>query len=465
LERADSHGPEDFAPTPIVVILNGSAISPPNPYLKRPMTDALSHKLRDTFAILLIFTACCVTLTPQSRAKEPTAGTPGIAAEKPAEGPSVQVAEGYMVPYKATIPGTDVEFEMVPVPGGEFLIGSPSGEAERSDDEGPQVRIRVEPFWIGKNEVTWGEYKSFMAMYDAFKKLQRLSANAGGNSGDDWKLVQSHAWSGDPATDWGVDAVTSATPLYDPSFTYGAGDDANQPAVTMTQFAARQYTKWLSGIMGQGYRLPSEAEWEYAARAGTTTAYSFGDDPGELDRYAWTEANADYQTHPVGTKKPNPWGLYDMHGNVAEWTLDGYQADGYRTLGAGPVDAKNALSWPTKSFPRVIRGGNWLQEASASRSAARHKSEEKQWKLSDPNIPLSPWWYTEEPATGVGMRIVRPLAALSADDKKRAWEPDVDDLRHDVRDRLREGRGALGIADKRLPAAVEAAEKIDSAEQ
>jgi hypothetical protein len=113
----------------------------------------------------------------------------------------------------------------------------------------------------------------------------------------------------------------------------------------------------------------------------------------------------------------------------------------------------------------VIRGGSWLEAAPASRSAARHKSEEKEWKLSDPNIPLSPWWYTEEPATGVGMRIIRPLTPLTADEKKRAWEPDVDDLRQDVRDRLREGRGALGIADKTLPAAVEAAEKIDSQEE
>ena len=185
----------------------------------------------------------------------------------------------------------------------------------------------------------------------------------------------------------------------------------NQPAVTITPFAARQYTKWLSGILGNNYRLPTEAEWEYAARAGTTTPWSFGDDAGKLEKYAWIDTNGDSKTHPVGTKKPNPWGLYDMHGNVAEWTLDQYYPDAYAKLGAGPVDAKAAVRWPTKLFPRVIRGGSWLEPPAMSRSAARHPSEDREWKLSDPNIPLSPWWFTEEPATAVGMRVMRPLRA------------------------------------------------------
>jgi hypothetical protein len=243
--------------------------------------------------------------------------------------------------------------------------------------------------------------------------------------------------------------------------TYMAGDQPDQPAVTMTHYAARQYTKWLSGITGQQYRLPSEAEWEYAARAGTETAYSFGDDPAEIEKFAWLMENSDYETHPVGTKEPNPWGLYDMHGNVAEWTLDEYAADHYEKLGAGPVNASEAVNWPQQLYPRVIRGGSWLDEAPMARSAARHKSEEDEWKLSDPNLPLSPWWYTEEPAMGVGMRLVRPLADLSEEDKQRAWEMDVDELRTDVKARLREGRGALGTADEKLPQAIEAAGKLD----
>jgi formylglycine-generating enzyme required for sulfatase activity len=371
-----------------------------------------------------------------------------------------------MVGYIEKIPGTNVTFAMVPVPSGEFLLGSPADEPERSADEGPQVRVQVEPFWMGKCEVTWAEYRSFMAMYDAFKKMQLLAVNRGsadaGAAEENWRLVEAHAWNGKLEEEWGVDAVTSPTPLYESSFTYSVGDQPNQPAVTMTQFAAKQYTKWLSGITGHDYRLPSEAEWEYAARAGTTTAYSFGDDPAELEDHAWLDANGDYQTHPVGTKEPNPWGLHDVHGNVAEWTLDEYRADAYAKLGAGPIGANHAIRWPNdaKPYPRVIRGGSWLDAAAICRSAARHKSEEDEWKISDPNIPLSPWWYTEEAAQGVGIRIVRPLQRLSAEEKKRVWEVDVDDLRQDVRDRMREGRGAIGIADETLPAAVKAAEEL-----
>jgi hypothetical protein len=228
----------------------------------------------------------------------------------------------------------------------------------------------------------------------------------------------------------------------------------------MTQYAARQYTKWLSGITGHQYRLPSEAEWEYAARGGTESAYSFGNDPAELERYGWFVDNSDYATHPVGTKEPNAWGLYDMHGNAAEWTLDQFAEDRYAELGGEPVAAWQAVNWPTEVYPRVIRGGSWLDEAPMARSAARQKSEEDEWKLSDPNLPLSPWWYTEEPAMGVGMRLVRPLKPLSDEDKQRVWEVDAEDLRSDVKSRLDEGRGALGVADPSLPDAVKAAEKI-----
>jgi len=424
---------------------------------------------------------------------------PGIAAEPPAGGPAIKVDGGYMVPYTETIPGTDVKFEMVPIPGGEFLLGSPDDEAERSDDEGPQVRVKVEPCWVGKHEVTWAEYQAFMKMYDAFKKLQLLAntrdntKTVAGDAEKNWKLVQMHAWNGKAEKEWGVDAVTTPTPLYDSTFTYGVGDQPNQPAVTITQFAAKQYTKWLSGILGSDYRLPTEAEWEYAARAGTKTAYSFGDAANDLEDYAWFEDNGSSATHPVGTKKPNPWGLHDIHGNVAEWTLDEYAPTAYAELaskfGAGPklgaglptppeasteglnvrgqetraqpaVDAAKVVRWPTKVYPRSIRGGSWFEPAAKCRSAARHKSDDEEWKLSDPNIPLSPWWYTEEPATAVGMRVIRPLKPLSAEEKAKVWEADVDDIQQDVKDRLREGRGAMGNADKTLPDAIKAAEEL-----
>jgi formylglycine-generating enzyme len=131
--------------------------------------------------------------------------------------------------------------------------------------------------------------------------------------------------------------------------------------------------------------------------------------------------------------------------------------------GDGVVEAWEAVNWPTELYPRVIRGGSWLDTVDRLRSAARHKSEESEWKMSDPNLPLSPWWYTEEPAMGVGMRLVRSYGPLSEKDKKRVWEIDAEELADDVKTRLKEGRGAVGNAGPKLPQAVDAATKIGSA--
>ncbi|MGI9516679.1 MAG: formylglycine-generating enzyme family protein, partial [Pirellulaceae bacterium] len=249
--------------------------------------------------ICLLIVIGCWQSVPAGAQETATDTLPqGIVSEQPAEGFFVETEQGFMVPYKATIPGTDVEFEMVPVPGGTFHIGSPDDEAERRDDEGPQVCIRVEPFWMGKYEVTWAEFNHYMALHDYFKSFQFSGIR---------EITEERE----------IDAITAPSSLYDPSFTYDAGDGLRQPAATMTQYSAMQYTKWLSILTGDFYRLPGEAEWEYACRAGTTTAYSFGDDPSLLGDYAWYDDNSDYERHDVGLKKPNPWGLYDMHGNVS----------------------------------------------------------------------------------------------------------------------------------------------------
>jgi formylglycine-generating enzyme required for sulfatase activity len=307
---------------------------------------------------------------------------------------------------------------------------------------------------MGKCEITWAEYQAFMEQYQAFKKLEELRFTSTRMESAKQELAKMPAvkeyFEKQSAE---VDAVTCPTPLYDSSFTYGPGEEPTQPAVTMTQFAAKQYTKWLSGITGQQYRLPTEAEWEYAARAGTNTAYSFGDDPQDFEGYAWTTDNADYQTHEVGTLKPNAWGLFDMHGNAGEWVLDQYIADHYGTLKDNIMTAE-AIAWPNKLFPRVIRGGSWLSSAEDCRSAARQPSDDPEWTLSDPNLPTSPWWFTEEAGTGVGFRLVRPLAEMDAATCKKVWDADIERIQQDVTDRLEEGRGVQTAADPRLPAAV-----------
>jgi formylglycine-generating enzyme required for sulfatase activity len=368
-----------------------------------------------------------LSLLTSGTAAEPV---PGISKEKPSAGRFVETPQGYMVPYKTKIPGTDVEYEMVPIAGGKFKLGSPAGEKERSNDEGPQREIEIAPFWIGKYEVTWAEYKQYMAMHNLFKEM----SSAGIRS-----LPKADV----------VDIVTAPSNLYDPTFTFSKGSDPRQPAISMSQYAAKQYTKWLSGISGQFLRLPTEAEWEYACRAGTTTAYSWGDDPAQAEQHAWSFDNAGEVTHKVGEKKPNPWGLYDMHGNVAEWVLDEYTPQ--YVLADKPAKALEAIAWPTKLYPRVVRGGSYDDSAARLRSAARKKSDDDDWRDKDPNFPQSPWWFTSGYGLCVGMRIVRPLDAPPADDREKFWRADLQQIVDDVNRRVdEEGRGARGTSDPAL---------------
>ena len=213
-------------------------------------------------------------------------------------------AEEAAKPYVQRIPGTDASFNMLPIPAGKYQMGSPAAEKKRKVDEGPQFEVQVDAFFMEEHEVTWGEYNLFLENY------QRLSV----------KAPQIPA-------DKRADAVTYPTPMYELEagpVLDRMGRGPKFPAVIMSQLAARQYTKWLSKKTGRFYRLPTEAEWEYACKAGTTTAYSFGDDPKLMKDYGWYFDNSalddgDPAYHEIMKKKPNPWGLYDMHGNVAEW--------------------------------------------------------------------------------------------------------------------------------------------------
>jgi formylglycine-generating enzyme required for sulfatase activity len=290
---------------------------------------------------------------------------------------------------------------------------------------------------MGQYEVSWGEYMKYMAMHDIFKDFEthkmRLSL-------DDHK----------------ADVITAPSNLYDPSFTFVNGDEPDLPAVSMSQYAAKQYTKWLSLLTERFYRLPSEAEWEHACRAGTTSAYYFGDDASKLVQHGWFYDNANDSTHPVGKKLPNPWGLYDMHGNVSEWVFDEMLKNGYKQFGGKKLTMEEAIVWPKKLYPRVCRGGNWDQDAKDCRSAARLGSSDDDWRAEDPNFPLSPWWFTSGHALGLGMRIVRPLGEVDAKQRDRYWEADLDQIAADVEYRIdEEGRGARGFVDSTLPADIE----------
>lgn len=294
-------------------------------------------------------------------------------------------------PIVDTIPGTAVTFKMNPVPGGTFLIGSPEQEANREADEGPQHLVKIEPFWMGVYEVTYDEYIVYRD-----KELDKAPKGKEGS--------------------YNADAIARPSPPYeDPTFGMGKN---GFPAVSMTQFAALQYCKWLSDKTGEFYRLPTEAEWEYACRAGTTTAYSFGDDVAMLAEYGWFYDNSEEKYHEVGKKKPNPWGFYDMHGNVSEWTLDQYVDSFYVTF---PTDSAALSPWrkPTKLHPRTVKGGSWDDKAPEHRSASRIMSSMK-WKKRDPQIPKSFWWNTDAPF--VGFRIIKPYNQPSTEERNEFWE-------------------------------------------
>lgn len=396
----------------------------------------------------------------------PTGPTPGIVKQRPEQGPFVEIDGVFMVPYEAQLPGTEVRFTMIPIPGGKFVMGSPDGEAGHQADEAPQFTVIVDPFWMGKHEVTWAEYKQFMGLYEVFKDFGSLRSTlatkeAAGNQADRKKELATALADFDVLNSRlakpldKAEAITAPTKLYEPSHTFEYGDDPQLPAVTMTQYAAKHYTKWISAILGQYYRLPCEAEWEYACRAGSTTAFSFGDDPAQLSDYAWYFDNNGDTIHKVGLKKPNAWGLYDMHGNAAEWVLDQLHDDWYQKFAGKEVPWRGTIAWPTEEYPRVVRGGHFDSDAVDCRSAKRMGSNDDDWKGLDPNIPLSPWWFTSDPARGVGFRLLRPYYPADEAEKQKSWEAGSEVILDAVADRLKEGRGAEDAVDATLPKSIE----------
>ena len=304
--------------------------------------------------------------------------------------------ESEMKAYVQKIRNTEISFSMLPIPGGEFLMGSPESEPGRNEDEGPQHPVKLEPFWMGKTEVTWDEFELWSIRMERTTR-DFLNAEVG-------------------PLEKAADAITKPTNPYT-DMTFDMGKEG-YPAICMTQHAAKMYCEWLSAKTGHYYRLPTEAEWEYACRAGTKTEYSFGNDAKQLGDYGWFDSNAKEKGrakyHKVGKKKPNPWGLHDMHGNVAEWTQDKYEADFYSKFKKDQA-VKFPLCLADDEYPRVARGGAWDRSAADCRSAVRLASD-ADWKVQDPQNPKSAWYMTD--ALWVGFRVVRPLRTPTAEERK-----------------------------------------------
>jgi len=261
-------------------------------------------------------------------------------AQNVAVNAAAQSAGKTLSAYTETIPGTVVKFEMVPVPGGTYTINDPK--------TGKPEQVTIKPFYIGKTEVTWDEFDVFVHKLDA----------------------------PDTQKTGGADAVSR------PSKPYGAVDRGyghkGYPAISMSYLSAQKYCEWLSAKTGKKYRLPTEAEWEYACRAGVLPAGPITDSE-LLDKLAWHWGNSEDKTHKVGTKQPNAWGIHDMLGNVAEWCQ--------------PMDDQ---------VP-VVRGGSFYDNPDQVHPTARKKYT-PDWQMNDPQNPKSQWWLTDAPF--VGFRVV-----------------------------------------------------------
>jgi formylglycine-generating enzyme required for sulfatase activity len=338
--------------------------------------------------VALVATAAIFGVVSAALESRPAKGqsAPGrlaVAAAVPASN-AASASSDEMNSYTETIPGTKVSFQMIPILGGTFMMGSPPTEPGRSEDEEPQHQVQINPFWMEVYETTWDEYDVFAFSSDLLKQRASTEQEANGD-----KLA---------------DAVTRPTPPYTDE-TFGFGRE-HHPAINITHHAAMEYTRWLSAKTGKDYRLPTEAEWEYACRAGSSGPYFFGKDAKQLGDYAWFMDNSDSKPREIGKKKANPWGLYDILGNVAEWVLDEYDGNFYKSAKPGELLVEPVLRPTARKYPNVARGGSWDDDPKRVRCAARQASN-PDWSRQDPQRPQSIWWHTD--ATFVGFRVVRGL--------------------------------------------------------
>jgi formylglycine-generating enzyme len=283
--------------------------------------------------------------------------------------------------FKETVPGTVVSFNMVAIPGGSFQMGSPETEQMHKPQEAPVKTVNISPFFMAEIEVTWNEY---LAFYSATAAEGRSTDTEGARLSSD------------------VDAVTGPTPPYgQPDQNWGMG---MRPAITMSYHAAETYCRWLTQVTGKTYRLPTEAEWEYAARGGTQTPYFFEGNPKDfsdgglfrkrkttIDDFVVYEANSLARTQLPEKVQANPYGLKNMLGNAAEYVSDWYVPDAYSALTDGVTDPKG----PETGTEKVIRGGYFRSDAGGVRSASRDYTRTADWLKSDPQMPKSIWWLSD----------------------------------------------------------------------
>lgn len=292
--------------------------------------------------------------------------------------------------YKETL-NSGAQFEMAPIQGGSF-----TWKGEVKDDV---LEVALSPFWMGVKEVTWEQFDPFM--------YSPISRQKDGNLPD---FIAEQ-------TENDIDLLARPTPPYHP-MTFGMPRDGH-PAVAMTQHAANKYCQWISFQTGHFYRLPTEAEWEYACRADTKGDYHWV--AAGAEEYAWFGGDLSSSYNKPGLKKPNSWGLYDMHGNVVEWTLDQYVPN--RKAHFGKPKVTNPWVKATKPYPHVVKGGHWKQKLEELSASARLQST-PMWKIADPQAPKSLWYFTNTP--WLGLRLVRPKEIPTAEEMYHYWNSGVE---------------------------------------
>jgi formylglycine-generating enzyme required for sulfatase activity len=293
---------------------------------------------------------------------------------------------------------------MIAVKGGSFNMGSPDNEPFHKDDESPVHEVSVSPFFMAEVETTWDAYWAFYA-----------------STMSEGRTPPETVYANNTKPDVQVDGISGPTPPFGfPDQGWGTGD---RPAITMTHYAAETFCQWLSLKTGKKYRLPTEAEWEYAARGGTETPYFFDGSPksfsnegfwrkffaaktDSISAYAIYINDSRNRTQEPSIVKANPFGLKNMLGNVLEYCSDKYDPEAYSKTGRSMTDPI-----VTEGNEWVVRGGNYASDASELRSAARASTQHDTWLRTDPQQPKSIWWYSD--IKGIGFRVVcEPDAAI-----------------------------------------------------
>lgn len=236
------------------------------------------------------------------------------------------------------------------IPPGEFVMGSPDKEAGADDDEHPQHAVKItRPFYLGVYCVTRGQFAKFVAATG-----YKTDAEKDGEGG------------------WGYTHDANAPLAQRPEFnwrTNGLSQTDEHPVMNVSWNDAVAFCTWLGEQERKKYRLPTDAEWEYACRAGTTTVYFCGDGAEQLGKYAWYSGQSGLGTHEVGQKLPNALGLYDMLGNVWQWCADRYGAHYYK------VSPPENPTGPADGSEHVLRGGSWGNTPASCRSADRDRNQ------------------------------------------------------------------------------------------